>query len=231
MTKRILIIEDEVTIAELERDYLEIAGFEVDLAHTGPTGLEMAQKNVYHLVILDLMLPGMSGYDICKKIRTQHNYPILIVSSKQEEVDKIRGLGLGADDFITKPFSPAELVARVKAHLAIFARLVGDVDQEREIKIRNLTIQPTSRRVYLGDSEVTLTTTEYDLLYFLATNPERVFSKEVLLDRIWGISHFGDSATVTVHIGKLREKIDKPNKDMVSPFIETVWGAGYRFHA
>jgi DNA-binding response OmpR family regulator len=230
MSKKVLIIEDEVTIAELERDYLEIEGFEVDIALTGTIGLEMTEKNDYNLVILDLMLPGMNGFDVCKKIRTAHNYPILIVSSKREDIDKIRGLGLGADDFITKPFSPGELVARVKAHLAIYTRLVGAVDIKKDLKIRNLTIQTESRRVFLGEVEVSLTATEYDLLYFLASNPERVFSKEVLLDRIWGMDYFGDGATVTVHIGKLRDKIDKPNKGFSSPFIETVWGAGYRFH-
>ena len=222
---RILIVEDEKTIAELERDYLEIEGFDVDIANDGLTGLEMVERNDYNLIILDLMLPGMNGFDLCKKIRETHNIPLLMVSSKKEEIDKIRGLGLGADDYVTKPFSPSELVARVKAHLAIYNRLVGQ-PKEKEILIRSLKISPKSRRVHLNQEEISLTTTEYDLLYYLATNPDQVFTKEQLLDRIWGMDYFGDGATVTVHIGKLREKIDK---HVSRPFIETVWGVGYRF--
>lgn len=230
MTKRILIIEDEVSIAELERDYLEIEGFEVEIANDGLKGLGMARESEFDLVILDLMLPGLNGFEVCKRIRETHNIPLLMVSSKKEDIDKIRGLGLGADDYVTKPFSPSELVARVKAHLAIYDRLMGDKKIDNTLNIRNLTIQHDARRVFLGENEITLTATEYDLLYFLATNPNRVYSKEMLLDRIWGMDYFGDGATVTVHIGKLRDKIDKPNKDVTSPFIETVWGAGYRFH-
>jgi len=222
---RILIVEDEKTIAELERDYLEIEGFSVEIANTDLKGLEMVNRNEYNLIILDLMLPGMNGFDLCKKIREHHNIPLLMVSSKKEDIDKIRGLGLGADDYITKPFSPSELVARVKAHLAIYNRLVGQ-PKEQELLIRSLKIIPKSRRVYLNNDEISLTTTEYDLLYYLATNPDRVFTKEQLLDRIWGMDYFGDGATVTVHIGKLREKIDK---HISRPFIETVWGVGYRF--
>ena len=222
---RILIVEDEKTIAELERDYLEIEGFSVEIANTGLKGLEMVNRNEYNLIILDLMLPGMNGFDLCKKIRENHNIPLLMVSSKKEDIDKIRGLGLGADDYITKPFSPSELVARVKAHLAIYNRLVGQ-PKEQELLIRSLKIIPKSRRFYLNNEEISLTTTEYDLLYYLATNPDRVFTKEQLLDRIWGMDYFGDGATVTVHIGKLREKIDK---HISRPFIETVWGVGYRF--
>jgi len=230
MSKKILIIEDEITIAELERDYLEIAGFEAEIANNGTLGLQMANENHYDLIILDLMLPGMNGFDVCKKIREKHKIPVLMVSARKEDIDKIRGLGLGADDFITKPFSPNELVARVKAHLAIYDRLVGDTTKPQELRIRNLTIQPAARRVLLDDREITLTATEFDLLYFLANNPDQVFSKEILLDRIWGVDYFGDGATVTVHIGKLRDKIDKPNQGKTSPFLETVWGAGYRFH-
>lgn len=224
MTK-ILIVEDENTIAELERDYLEIEGFDVTIASTGLQGLEMVQRSEFNLIILDLMLPGMNGFDLCKKIRENHNIPLLMVSSKKEDIDKIRGLGLGADDYITKPFSPSELVARVKAHLAIYNRLVGQ-PKEKELVIRGLKIIPKSRRVYFNEKEINLTSTEYDLLFFLATNPDQVFTKEQLLDRIWGLDYFGDGATVTVHIGKLREKIDKHAS---RPFIETVWGVGYRF--
>lgn len=227
--KRILIVEDEVSIAALQRDYLEIEGFEVVMAHTGTEGLKLVTGADFDLVILDVMLPGVSGFDILKQIREHYHMPVLMVSARREDIDKIRGLGLGADDYITKPFSPSELVARVKAHLATYERLMGAQKPRRALVIRNLTIQPSARRVLLGDQIINLTATEYDLLYFLATNPDQVFSKEVLLDRIWGMDYFGDGATVTVHIGKLRDKIDKINKASGHAFIETVWGAGYRF--
>lgn len=227
--KRILIVEDEVSIAALQRDYLEIEGFEVVMAHTGTEGLRLVTGADFDLVILDVMLPGVSGFDILKQIREHYHMPVLMVSARREDIDKIRGLGLGADDYITKPFSPSELVARVKAHLATYERLMGTQKPRQALIIRNLTIQPSARRVLLGDQIVNLTATEYDLLYFLATNPDQVFSKEVLLDRIWGMDYFGDGATVTVHIGKLRDKIDKVNKASGHAFIETVWGAGYRF--
>jgi len=229
LNKKILIVEDEVTIAELEKDYLEIDGFEVDIAFTGLDGMHKADDKQYDLIILDLMLPGINGFEICKKIREKSNVPILMVSAKKEDIDKIRGLGLGADDYITKPFSPSELVARVKAHLSRYERLVGMNEPKKEITIKNLTIHSEARRVLIDGREIILTTKEYDLLYFLATNPDHVFSKEVLLDRIWGIEHYGDTATVTVHVGKLREKIEKASQSGQAQFIETVWGAGYRF--
>ena len=229
MTKRILIIEDEQAIAELERDYLEIEQFQVDLADNGRSGLEKVQQGIYDLVILDLMLPEINGFDLCKKIREQYNIPVLMVSAKKEDIDKIRGLGLGADDYITKPFSPSVLVARVKAHLARYERLTKKEEpMKQDLHIRNLRIQSASRRVYLDQELISLTSTEYDLLYFLATNPDTVFSKDVLLDRIWGMDHYGDTATVTVHIGKIREKIEKNTNK--KGFIETVWGVGYRFN-
>jgi len=230
LNKKILIIEDEITIAELEKDYLEIDGFTVEIALTGPEGLEKAENRKFDLIILDLMLPGINGFEICKKIRETHNIPILMVSAKKEDIDKIRGLGLGADDYMTKPFSPSELVARVKAHLSRYDRLVGMIEPKKELVIRNLTIQSDARRVLIDGKEVILTTKEYDLLFFLATNPDIVFSKDKLLDHIWGIEHYGDTATVTVHIGKLREKIEPSNDETKHHFIETIWGAGYRFH-
>lgn len=231
MNKKILIIEDEVSIAELEKDYLEINDFQVDMAHTGREGLSMAMGQEYDLIILDLMLPEIDGFEICKRIRDTLDIPILMVSAKKEDIDKIRGLGRGADDYITKPFSPSELVARVKAHLARYERLIGKHIKKKELIIRNMRIETDSRRVFVNGKEIILTNKEYDLLYFLASNPDRVFSKEILLDRIWGIEHFGDSATVTVHIGKLREKIEKNgNKKSEHIFIETIWGAGYRFN-
>lgn len=225
--KRILIIEDEVTIAELEKDYLEFEGFQVDLAKDGISGFKMAKTLSYDLIILDLMLPGMNGFDIMKEIRGLTNIPMLMVSSRKEDFDIIRGLGLGANDYIPKPFSPGQLVARVKAHLSNYERLIQK-DVKPHLTIRNLNIDHEARQVTVGDDMISLTVTEYDLLYFLANHPNKVFSKEKLLDQIWGIDYFGDGATVTVHIGKLRDKIDK-HPSTQTPFIETVWGAGYRF--
>lgn len=224
--KRIIIIEDELSIAELERDYLEIDGFEVDIEQNGYTGLQRTLAENYDLVILDLMLPEMDGFEICKRIRRKKEVPIMMVSAKKEDIDKIRGLGLGADDYMTKPFSPAELVARVKSHLSRYERLVGHNDDE-DIKVKGLVINKNARRVYLNGKEVAFTTKEFDLLVFLAANPNCVFSKEHIFDRIWGEDSLGELATVAVHIRKIREKIEK---DTSNPeFIETVWGAGYRF--
>lgn len=225
---RILIVEDEISIAELEKDYLELSGFEVEIENSGTVGLERALQEKFDLFILDLMLPEVDGFEICKKIRSVKNTPILMVSAKKDEIDKIRGLGLGADDYITKPFSPSELVARVKAHLARYERLIGSGVQENEIiEIRGLKIDKTARRVYINGEEKNFTTKEFDLLTFLAQNPNRVFTKEELFSKIWDMESIGDIATVTVHIKKIREKIEyntaKPQ------YIETIWGVGYRF--
>jgi len=225
--KRILIVEDELSIAELERDYLEVSGFQVDLAEDGEKGLALGLTNDYHLIILDLMLPKVDGFEVCRQIRSKRNVPILIVSAKKEDIDIIRGLGLGADDFITKPFKPGELVARVKAHLSRYERLTGDWQAKDEVQIRGLLVDRGARRVFLNGKEIILTTKEFDLLTFLMTNPNRVFSKDQLFERLWGIDSMGDTATVTVHIRKLREKIEA---DTSNPqYIETIWGAGYRF--
>lgn len=226
--KKILIIEDERSIAELERDYLEIDGFQVDIEEDGEKGLNRGKSGDYDLIILDLMLPRIDGFEICKQIRFEKDIPILMVSAKKEDIDKIRGLGLGADDYITKPFSPSELVARVKAHLSRYERLMGKTDNKKEeIRIRGLFIDKASRRVYINNKEVTLTAKEFDLLTLLAMNPNRVFSKEELFERIWDLDSIGDIATVTVHIRKLREKIEA---DPSNPqYVETLWGAGYRF--
>lgn len=226
--KKILIIEDEKSIAELERDYLEINDFEVSISTDGASGLDMALNNDFDLFILDLMLPGVDGFEICKSIRSKKNTPIIMVSAKKDDIDKIRGLGLGADDYITKPFSPSELVARVKAHLARYERLVGSSGFENEIiQIRGIKIDKTARRVYVNDEEKNFTTKEFDLLTFLAQNPNRVFSKEELFNKIWDMESIGDIATVTVHIKKIREKIEF---DTSNPqYIETIWGVGYRF--
>jgi DNA-binding response OmpR family regulator len=225
---RILIVEDEVDIAELEKDYLELDGFEVEIANDGETGLERALKEEFDLYILDLMLPGVDGFEICKKIRGEKNTPILMVSAKKDDVDKIRGLGLGADDYVTKPFSPSELVARVKAHLARYERLISsNMPQNDIVEIRGIKIDKTARRVWVNGEEKQFTTKEFDLLTFLAQNPNHVYSKEELFREIWDMESIGDIATVTVHIKKIREKIEmNTNKPQ---YIETIWGVGYRF--
>jgi DNA-binding response OmpR family regulator len=225
---RILIVEDEQSIAELERDYLEINGYQVDMETSGDRGLEKALTIDYDLVILDLMLPMMDGFEICRRIRSEKDIPILMVSAKKEDIDKIRGLGLGADDYMIKPFSPSELVARVKAHLARYDRLMGRRETKNdEVRIRGLMIDKTARRVFVNDREVMFTTKEFDLLTHLAMNPNRVYSKEQLFDLLWGMDAMGEIATVTVHIRKLREKVEQ---DPSNPqYIETIWGAGYRF--
>ena len=205
---RILIVEDEISIAELEKDYLELSDYEVDIASDGETGESMALKGDYVLCILDVMLPGKDGFEICKAIRKEKNIPIIMVSAKRDDIDKIRGLGLGADDYITKPFSPSELVARVKAHLARYDRLVAStVPQNDVLEIRGLKIDKTARRVFVNNEEKVFTTKEFDLLLFLASNPNKVFSKDELFRNIWDMESIGDIATVTVHIKKIREKI------------------------
>jgi DNA-binding response OmpR family regulator len=227
--KRVLIIEDDISIAELERDYLEINGFSVDIESSGDKGFYKVQHEDYDLVILDVMLPTMDGFEICKRIRIEKDIPILMVSAKKEDIDKIRALGLGADDYMTKPFSPNELVARVKAHILRYERLVnGSGKKEQDIiQIRGITIDKTSRRIFINDKEMNFTTKEFDLLLLLASNPNRVFSKEELFERIWGMDSAGEIATVTVHIRKIREKIES---DSSKPhYIETIWGIGYRF--
>jgi DNA-binding response OmpR family regulator len=227
--KKILIIEDEPSIAELERDYLEINGFTVEIANSGDIGLEKAISEAYDLVLLDIMLPIIDGFEICKEIRKTKEIPILMVTAKKEDIDKIRGLGLGADDFIVKPFSPSELVARVKAHLSRYVRLVNHEEKKEETRIRGLLINSASRRVFVNKKETTFTTKEFDLLLFLALHPNHVFSKEHLFYSIWGVDAYGDISTVTVHIRKIREKIEvNPSNPQ---YIETIWGAGYRFKA
>ncbi len=225
---KILIVEDEEVIADLEKDYLELSGFEVEITNNGKDGLEQALKGDFSLVILDLMLPEIDGFEVCKKIREERNIPIIMVSAKKDDIDKIRGLGLGADDYITKPFSPSELVARVKAHLNRYDRLVGSTQKKNDIiEIRGIQIDKTARRVWVDSEEKAFTTKEFDLLAFLAENPNRVYSKEELFREIWDMDSIGDIATVTVHIKKIREKIEY---DSANPqYIETIWGVGYRF--
>lgn len=225
---KILIVEDEAAIAELEKDYLELSGFEVDIQNTGDKGLEAALTGDYKLVILDLMLPNVDGFEICKRVREEKNIPVIMVSAKKDDIDKIRGLGLGADDYMTKPFSPSELVARVKAHLARYERLIGTGMKENEmIEIRGIKIDKTARRVYINGEEKAFTTKEFDLLTFLAQNPNHVYTKEELFQEIWDMESIGDIATVTVHIKKIREKIEANTSK--PQYIETIWGVGYRF--
>ena len=225
---RILIIEDEEAIADLEKDYLELSGFEVEICNRGDTGLTRALNEEFDLIILDLMLPGVDGFEICRQIRSQKNTPIIMVSAKKDDIDKIRGLGLGADDYMTKPFSPSELVARVKAHLARYERLVSSAKEANDIiEIRGLKIDKTARRVFVNGEEKVFTTKEFDLLTFLAEHPNHVFTKDELFKEIWDMDSIGDIATVTVHIKKIREKIEY---DTSKPqYIETIWGVGYRF--
>ena len=223
---KILIIEDERSIAELEKDYLELSHFEVGIEENGEQGLEAALSEEFNLVILDLILPDMDGFELCKQIRERTDIPIIVVSAKCEDIDKIRILGLGADDYVTKPFSPSELVARVKAHLSRYNSLTRASENE-VIEIDDIRIDKTARRVYVFDEEVFFTSREFDLLAFLASNPNRVFTKEELSKKIWGVSSIGENATVTVHVKKIREKIEKNAAKPV--YIETVWGIGYRF--
>ena len=213
---RILIIEDEEAIADLEKDYLELSGFEVKICNTGDEGLQTALREEFDLIVLDLMLPGLDGFEVCKKIREEKNIPIIMVSAKKEDID------------MTKPFSPSELVARVKAHLARYDRLVGSSNKNNDvIEIRGIRIDKTARRVIVDGEEKAFTGKEFDLLTFLAENPNHVYTKEELFREIWDMDSIGDIATVTVHIKKIREKIEF---DSAKPqYIETIWGVGYRF--
>ena len=217
-----------MAIADLEKDYLELSGFDVEVANDGLVGYQKAMEEDYNLVILDLMLPGMDGFEICRKLREEKNTPIIMVSAKKDDIDKIRGLGLGADDYMTKPFSPSELVARVKAHLSRYERLIGSAAEvNKVIEIRGLKIDTTARRVWVNGQEKAFTTKEFDLLTFLASHPNHVYTKDELFSEIWDMESIGDIATVTVHIKKIREKIEM---DTSNPqYIETIWGVGYRF--
>ncbi len=226
---KILVVEDEAAIAELERDYLELNGYEVVIADNGNDGLKLVKEGGFDLFILDLMLPGMDGFDLCRAIRSECDAPVLMVSAKKDEIDKIHGLGLGADDYITKPFSPSELVARVKAHLARYERLTGGNVRETSsvLEVRGIRVDKSSRKVWVNDEERILTGKEFDMLVFFMENPNVVFTKDELFRKIWSMDSVGDIATVTVHIQKLREKIEL---DSSKPqYIETIWGVGYRF--
>ena len=226
--KKVLIIEDEVAIADLEKDYLELGGFDVAIENTGDAGLKRALEENFDIIVLDLMLPGLSGYEICEKIREKKDIPIIMVSAKDKDGDIVKGFGQGSDDYITKPFSPSELVARVKGHLSRYESLVNSNQKVNDvIEIRGIKIDKTARRVYVDGEERTFTTKEFDLLTFLAENPNHVYKKEELFREIWDMDSIGDIATVTVHIKKIREKVEF---DSANPqYIETIWGVGYRF--
>lgn len=227
--KQILIIEDDINIAELEKEYLQLNGYKVEIVQDGTEGLKKALIGIYDLVIVDLMLPGKGGYEIVKEVRDKYEIPIIIVSARSEDIDKIKGLGFGADDYLTKPFSPSELVARIKSHMLRYERLSGKKIQVSIISHKSLEIRTDSHKVFVNSKEVILTTKEYELMIFLASNPNIVFTKEQLFDNIWGEEYYGDTATVAVHIQKLRKKIEK---DPGNPeYIETLWGTGYRFNS
>lgn len=225
---KILIIEDDLDIAEVEKDYLELSGYNVDIVHNGIDGINAVKGADYSLILLDLMLPGLDGFSVCKKLREITDVPVLMVTARKEDVDKIRGLGLGADDYIEKPFSPSVLVARVKANLAQYDRLKkSGTEKQVVLTIGDFTVNTSTRRVYVRNEEKPLKNMEYELLLFLMTNADMVFDRETLYERIWGLDSMGDNATVAVHINRLREKLEK---DPANPeYIETVWGAGYRF--
>lgn len=229
--KKILIIGDDRGIAELERDYLEANDFDVAIEEDGLLGKKKALTEAYDLILLDIMLPGQDGFQICREIREAKDVPIILISAKQEDIDKVRGLGLGANDYISKPFSPNELVARVKAHLAVYKRLTAKEEAVHQgvLQFGELEIDESAHRVFLRGNEIALPNKEFELLLFLAQNPGIVFKKETLFDRVWGVHAMGETATVSVHINRIREKIED---DSANPrYIETVWGAGYRFHA
>ncbi|MDD6604184.1 MAG: response regulator transcription factor [Eubacteriales bacterium] len=229
MKRRILIVEDDENILQLEKDYLEAGNFLVDTATNGIEGLNKATDNKYDLLLLDIMLPGVDGLVICSEIRKTSNVPILLASAKGDDIDKIRGLGLGADDYIVKPFSPGELVARVIAHIKRYERLTATKEEVTDIiSIGNVKIDKRSRQVTVDQNEVALTNKEFDLITVLAENPNRVFSKEELFDSIWKYDSMGCTSTVTVHVNRVRDKLHAI--DPACPFINTIWGKGYRFN-
>jgi len=226
--KKVLIIEDDLNIAELERDYLQLNGYHAEIEQDGANGLKKALSGRFDIIVVDLMLPRTDGFEIIRAIRKTHEIPVVIVSARDEDIDKIRGLDLGADDYLTKPFSPAEFVARVKSHLKRYQRLKGDGDGYETILHKGLEINTASRQVIVNGRDVQLTTKEYELLVFLASHPNIVFTKDRLLDAVWGSGYYGDTATIAVHIQKVRKKIET---DPALPlYIETIWGAGYRFN-
>lgn len=230
MNKKILIIEDDRNILQLEQDYLEANMFDVESATNGRIGLEMALNNSYDLILLDIMLPELDGMQICQKIRTKSNVPILMVSARRDDIDKIQGLGLGADDYIVKPFSPSELVARVKAHILRYERLttVQKQNDSSIIEIGSIKIDKNSYKVFVNSTEVVFTNKEFELLAFLADNPDTVFTKEELFEKIWKYDSMGETSTITVHVNRIRDKLFAVDESC--EYLNTVWGKGYRFN-
>lgn len=230
---KILVIEDDERICRLEQDYLRANSFDTMCANDGITGLDLALKEDFDLVLLDIMLPGIDGLEVCRKIREEKDIPILLVSAKKEELDKIIGLGVGADDYIVKPFSPSELVARITAHINRYQRLTSKSDatigdkENKVVKIDEMELDPVSRRVFVNSEEIVLTNKEFDLLYFLASNPDTVYSKEEIFNKIWKYDSIGETSTITVHVNRIRDKIKEV--DSSAEYIHTVWGRGYRF--
>lgn len=225
----ILIIEDDKSIGELERDYLEAEGFETSIETSGESGLKRALTEEFSLIILDIMLPDRDGYSILREIRKEKQTPVLMISAKIEDFDKIRGLGLGADDYMTKPFSPSEMVARVKAHINRYNKLTGTAVEQQQttsITIRGLEVNNDYKSVKRNGEEIVLTSKEFDILYLLMSNPNKVYSKQEIFETIWKDS-YGDISTITVHIRKIREKIERDPSTPI--YIETLWGIGYRF--
>ena len=229
MNRKILIVEDDENISRLEKDYLQANGFEVETATNGKDGLELALKGNWDLLLLDIMLPGIDGIEICKKIREVSDRPVLLVSAKRDDIDKIKGLVTGADDYIVKPFSPSELVARVVSHINRYERLTGTVAEEHAvIEIGTLKIDKTSRRVFVSGKEIVFANKEFDLITCLAENPDRIFSKEELYEKIWQYDAMGETSTVTVHVNRIRDKLFAADRNF--EFVNTVWGKGYRFY-
>lgn len=220
---KVLVVDDDINICELIRLYLEKEGYEVLTVYNGRSGMETFGEAAPHIVILDIMLPGIDGWQVCREIRKISNIPIIMLTAKGETFDKVLGLELGADDYMVKPFEPKELVARVKAVLRRYERKEFDV---REIVFPNLVINKTTYVVRLNGKELELPPKELELLYFLASNPNKVFTREQLLEHVWGFDFYGDSRTVDVHIKRLREKIDMPDQVWQ---LKTVWGVGYKF--
>jgi DNA-binding response OmpR family regulator len=231
MSATILVLEDDPSLSELVCDYLALYGYTFIAERDGRAGLAKALEGSFDLLILDLMLPGIDGFEICRRFREVSDVPVIILSARREDIDKIRGLGLGADDYMTKPFSPGELMARVKAHLARYERLTGSRTdgRARTIAIRGLLLDLDARTVRVSGRDIDLTPKEFELLHLLMANPDRVFPRDEIFDRIWGADHFGDASTVTVHVRKLREKIEENASE--PHYLETVWGMGYRIRA
>ncbi len=224
---KILIVEDDLDIASIQRDFLENDGYTVTVTQDGKTGLAHALPSDFDLVLLDIMLPEMNGFEVCRELRKEKQTPVIFVSAKQDDIDKIRGFGLGADDYMMKPFSPLELLARVKAHINRYQLLTKQKPKTQEWVIQHLRINTTKRLVFVFDKEISLANKEYELLMFMIENPNAALSKQMILDEVWGVDAFVEPSTVAVHVNRLREKIEI---DAAHPqLIETVWGIGYRF--